>query len=86
MPNATITAGGTPQNVVVGNPGRRGIIAIRNNSAETLWLDIDSNAGIDDGMPLLTNEYWEAPGSVRSRLSIVGATTGSKYWYGVFER
>lgn len=48
-----------------------------------MWLDFDSNAGVDDGLPILAGEYWESPNMIASRISLVSATTGSKYWYAV---
>lgn len=84
MANGTITTGGTAQNLFAADPGRSGILALRNNSAERLWVEIGGTAAVDGGLPIEPGEYWESPGRVSAALSILGATTGSKFWYHVF--
>lgn len=80
--NSTITTGGTAKTVIAAD-GSREQITIQNNSAEDMWCNFLGTAAIDTGWKLsagvsrtMRKADWP---QIANALSIVAATTGSKY-------
>lgn len=80
--NGTIASGGTAQVAATADP-TRAYVQIQNNSAETLWINFQATAAADTGIAIPAGgsgewTYGDLP-MIKNAISIIGATTGSKY-------
>jgi hypothetical protein len=83
--NATITAGGTAQQILPAQPGRI-FLEIKNNAAQVLWVNFGAVAAIDSGVQVAAigvGDTWRSPPNYcpTGLVSVVGATTANKFSY-----
>lgn len=83
--NATITAGGTAQQILPAQPGRT-FLQIKNNAAQVLWVNFGAVAAVDSGVQIAAigvGDTWTSPPNFcpTGLVSVVGATTANKFSY-----
>jgi hypothetical protein len=78
--NSTITTGGVSQTGVALKINRN-YLEIQNTSAQDLWINFNTNAGINTGFKISTGQSWSPIGGTcpESSVTIFGATTGQTY-------
>jgi hypothetical protein len=78
--NSTITTGGTSQTALV-SKFNRNYLEIQNTSAQDLWINFSTNAGVNIGFKIGTLQSWSPIGGTcpESSVTIFGATTGQTF-------
>jgi hypothetical protein len=80
--SGSITTGATAQAVCAANVNRN-FLMFQNVSAEDMWINFDGTTAVADQpsilLPTKTSLIWDGPFVPNGAISVIAATTGSKF-------